>query len=201
MHGLLDLFIFNLEHNLPTYFSVVNLLISAALLFSIFYTGKARNDKDGKYWLFLSIFFLYLSIDESSTIHETIGKILIAFLPRLPFDLTWLRFPWVILGIAVGIIIIIFLWKFYLRFPRRHKLLFALSAVIYTGGAIGMEIVSGFFFFDNPSFNVVYSLLTTVEESMEMTAVILFIYTLIDYDSALQPEPEAANAAISTSEG
>ncbi len=50
----------NSELNLPTFYSVLIILINSALLYVIARFGV----KDNRYWYLLSIIFLYLSFDE-----------------------------------------------------------------------------------------------------------------------------------------
>ena len=61
LFGLLELFYFDLEGNLPTYFSSFILLLSAVLLY-VTYSSFNRNGSWGStYWLVLSIIFFLLS--------------------------------------------------------------------------------------------------------------------------------------------
>ena len=63
------------EQSIPTYISLLNLLLSSILLFIIFKYEKANSHKGFNYWLFLSILFLFLSADESASIHEKFSNV------------------------------------------------------------------------------------------------------------------------------
>jgi hypothetical protein len=79
------------------------------------------------------------------------------------------------------VILILFFLRFYLGLPRRFKLLFGVSALVYVFGVIGMEMIDGLFFPVESNFTLIYDFLTTIEESLEMLGIILFIYSLLKY--------------------
>ena len=54
-----------------------------------------------------------------------------------------------------------------------------MAATLYIGGAIGVELIGGRFAELHGKRNLTYHLLTTVEESLEMGGVILFIWALL----------------------
>src|SRR5437762_1529194 len=60
---ILDDFSVNAEQTIPTWYSVILLLIAAVLLAAIAQVKLARREKFRWYWLGLAIIFLYLSID------------------------------------------------------------------------------------------------------------------------------------------
>ena len=66
------LFNFDYELNIPTFYSAISLLFSSLILFII---SKMIKNKSFEiyYWKFLSLLFLFLSIDEFSQIHEWFG--------------------------------------------------------------------------------------------------------------------------------
>ena len=73
-----------------------------------------------------------------------------------------------------------FLWAL----PARTRWLFILSGAIYIGGAVGVEWAT-IWYEENDQLNTLaYNLWNAVEESMEMTGVILFIYALLGHIAA-----------------
>jgi hypothetical protein len=178
MRGFLDLVKMDQENNLGVYFSSFNLLVAALLLFIIYRLHIKIKVNDSRYWLILSIIFLALSIDETVAFHELFATPL-----RELIDVGRIfYFAWVIPAlIIVGLFAMYFL-KFFLSLPSRYKILFGLSALMFAGGAICMEIIEGFLITsDKEEIVALYYTLTTIEESAEMLGVILFIYSLIDY--------------------
>jgi len=176
--GLYDLFNFDVESNIPTYFITLVLLLCSILLYFIYTSKKVVDPPQKKYWLFLSIIFLCLSIDEFSSIHELLT---VPF--RNIFGITqgWFFFAWLIPGIFISLLFVVYFFKFYWGLPPRYKILFGLSALLFLFGAIGMELIGGLFYTSAETPTLTYSLLATIEESFEMIGQIVFVYSLVDY--------------------
>lgn len=68
-----------------------------------------------------------------------------------------------------------------MRLPARTAFLFVVSGAVYVGGAIGFELIGGYYAKANGVENLTYSMISTVEESLEMSGVIVFIYALLKY--------------------
>jgi hypothetical protein len=68
-----------------------------------------------------------------------------------------------------------------LHLPRKIRGLFLLAALLYVGGALGLEMVSGVIVSQFGNHNIVFMFFTTIEETLEMTGVIVLIYGLLDY--------------------
>lgn len=185
MLGFLDLFAFNSETNFPTYFSSFILLTASIVLFLIYKFHKRNASNESKYWITLSIIFLYLSLDEFIVIHERYSKALQVF-----FDADGIfLFAWVIPALVIFIVFALYFIKFFLRLQKRYKILFFLSAFLLVGGAIGFEMIEGLIgsaseytdpFTEN---GMIWSWFAaiTIQEVMEMSGVILFLYSLSEY--------------------
>lgn len=174
--GLVPLFDFDMEKNVPTLFSVC-LLIVNSILFALVWDACRKKNDDAKFvWLFLSIVFLFLSIDELSSVHEHLSVAI-----KLRFPTTgFFYFVWVIpYGIAVFLVAFIVaptIW----RLPQNIRFWFFLSGTIYVGGALGWEMVGGKFFeIKNEVLDLPYTIITTIEESMEIAGLIVLIYALL----------------------
>lgn len=177
VYGLIDLFDLDHEQNLTTYFSTINLLTASALLFIIANYKKVNNQIFTKNWYALSGIFLYLSVDEGAKLHELLMRPTEYVLGcRNVFF-----FAWLVPGIIAMIIFALLFIKFFLHLPKKYKILFFSSAAIFVGGAMGMEMIDGHYASIYGGENVVYELLTSVEEGMEVAGIILFIYTLLSY--------------------
>lgn len=178
------------ENNLPTYFSSVNLLACAALLLLIYRSKSVSKDRYTLYWAGLSLVFLYLSADEAASLHEvSVGP-----MQRMVGDtIGALYAAWVIpAGAAVAVFGLLYL-RFLLALPRTTRNLFVGAAVLYVGGAIGGEMLSWHHRFPlhrqtptdwEASKDLIYRLLTTGEEALEMAGVIVFLYALLSYLAA-----------------
>jgi MFS family permease len=182
VYGWVRMFYFDDENNIPTYFSAFILLISAALLKIIALFKKKKNEIYSSHWTLLSFIFLYLSIDESASIHE-----LLIIPLRTKFHLSGIfYFSWVIVGIVVGLIFLIFYYKFLLSLPSNTKYRFILAGIFYVCGAIGMELIGGAYSSKNliteiSTHDLNYAVITSIEESLEIIGILIFIYALLNY--------------------
>ncbi len=169
------LFYLNWEMTIPTWYASITLFICSALLAIITLAKKTENEKYWLHWALLSLIFAYLSIDDASGIHEKMGKC-------IPFNTSGIfYFSWVIVGIPIAFFVLLVFIKFFLNLPENMRFLFLLSGVLFVGGAIGMELVDGWYASINGTDNLVYDLLTTIEETLEMLGVAVFIYSLLSY--------------------
>ncbi len=165
------------EGTLPAWFSSIVLIAAAALLAAI--AGLSRNDRDADWrrWAFLSAIFLYLSVDEATAIHEVFIKPL-----RSAFDLGGVfYFSWVLPALAVLPIVGLYFLPFLLRLPRRHALRFMGCAALFVGGALGMEMVSGYFASRDGTSAHTYIAAAITEETMELAGSTLFVLCLAVY--------------------
>ncbi len=169
---------FNLdrEMNLPTWYSAFILAFCALLLRIIAIAKKTQRERYSRHWNFLSLLFLFLAFDELFQIHEIfIIKDISRMLPGVFYSV------WVI---PYGIGLIIFAqkyWKFTRDLPDRTRFHFILAAILYIGGALGMEMVGSYWTDLEGQQNLVYALMATLEEVMEMMGIIILIYGLLNY--------------------
>jgi hypothetical protein len=172
-------FDFNLEDNVPTWFSVLILAFAAVLLFVIYAHKKKNNIKGAHYWLTLGAIFIFLSIDESVQIHEEVAKIL---RPSVKNDMGGLLYwAWVIPYGLFTVAVVAYFMRFVLKLPKKIRNLFFLSGFLYVFGALGLEFVEGYFY-EKYGLNHIYNrILYFVEELCEMGGVTLFIYALLSY--------------------
>jgi hypothetical protein len=177
------------ERNIPTMFSSLMLFLVSLLLFLI--TVIEFNSKsENKYsWALLSLAFLFLSTDELLSFHERlinpvndmVGK------ENMP---AFLQFAWVIPVGIVLIVFVIYFRKFFLGLNRKSRINFLISFLLYTGGALGLEMIGSYYNVLNGQDNFVYKALTTIEESLENIGVIYFIYSLLVHISDLYGDIE-----------
>lgn len=175
--GLVRLFNVNAEANLPTWYASITLLACSALLAAIAQTQSKEVNPKSLDWQTLSILFLFLSIDELSSIHELLDEPL-----RTVFGTAGIfHFAWVIpYGILVIFLGIRFL-QFLIQLPAQTRRSFILAGAIYIGGALGMELIGGRYASLYGQNNFTYAILTTFEELLEMLGIAVFIHSLLAY--------------------
>ncbi len=170
------LFTLNEENNFPTLYSSLALLFCSILLAIISYLKKEINSAYAGYWKALSLIFLYLAIDEISSIHEIFN-----FLRPLLNAKGLLYFAWVIPGIIFTAIFLLIFRRFIQSLPPKTRNLFIMAGTIYVGSAIGIEMIGAYYAELHGQNNFMYSLLTIFEESLEMLGIVIFIYALLSY--------------------
>ena len=175
LYGLSRLFNLDLERNLPTFFSTI-LLLMASLANFIIYIYKKNKSEKSLGWLILFIIFLFLSFDEIASIHEQTDPIVKGFIATSGI----FYFAWVIPYTVMLILLAILYSRFILALPKKTKLLFILSGLIYVSGAIGIEMISAAVA-ERYGERLYYDILATIEETLEMIGVTVFIYSLLSY--------------------
>lgn len=176
VYGLVKLFRLDAEKNIPTLWSSFSLIIAFVLLILIMYIHK-KNDRPYLYWFFLAIIFLFLSIDEMSSIHER----LIEPTRKLINVSGLLYYAWVVPYSIALIIFIAAYSKFLINLPKKIMILFIISGSVFVLGAIGFELLGGQEVELNGSKSILYNIFSTCEEFLEMLGIVIFIYTLLLY--------------------
>lgn len=92
-------------------------------------------------------------------------------------------YAWIVpYGIAVLLLGVAYV-PFILKLPAKIRKLFLISGSLFITGAVGLEILGGQQDEIYGTYNLVYALLYTVEELLEMLGIALFIYALLLYIS------------------
>jgi hypothetical protein len=173
--GLIPLFDFDKEMNIPTLYSCFTLICSSMLLAIISFKQKQLKNPYLS-WLFLALIFLFLSVDEMASIHESLTDPTSDF-----FNATGIfTFSWVIPYSALVVIFSLVYLRFLIRLPKRIMVLFIISGITFITGAIGFEILEAWQL-DLFGRNRLQAVFYTCGELLEMIAIALFIYSLLLY--------------------
>jgi hypothetical protein len=182
LFGLYPLFNLNSDTSIPSWYSSVTLLLCAVLLTLIFISKRKNAEPFASHWAALSVIFVYLSMDEGARIHEVIGDTLALKVTGVTSG--FIHFTWVLFGIALVLIVGISYLRFLAHLPRKMAALFILAGSVYVGGALVMEMINGRYAELHGSQNLTYQMMSVVEESLEMSGVLIFIYALLSYMAA-----------------
>ncbi|MGG6295785.1 hypothetical protein ACQ4M4_15460 [Leptolyngbya sp. AN02str] len=174
---LIELVILDLERNIPTSYAGLCLALCGVLLGVIALHKSSVRDRFTLAWSGLSFLFFMLALDEIVSLHERTILILRNMLNTSGV----LYFAWVIPGVVFVLLFAATYFKFWRSLPSRTRNLFLFSGLIFLSGALGMEMVGGFTATSIGQLNLVYALVTTVEEFLEKMGVVFFIYALLLY--------------------
>ena len=175
-YELLDVFNLNEERNIPAWYSSAILLLCGIIIYFISLEKKNPLDRYYRHWLWLSIIFFYLSLDEAISIHETFSARFLMEEDNILYNDSWV--------IIVGILVAIFVFayrRFLLHLPSATRKMFIISGCIYVFGSAGMEIVGSFTEEFYTKASIFHAMATTIEEFLEMIGIVVFINTLLTY--------------------
>jgi hypothetical protein len=168
---------FNLseEHNIPTFYATCLLLLCAALLGCV--AAARRGQPYQRHWAALALVFVLVAIDEGVMLHER----LVPPLQRLLGASGPLFFAWVIpYGLGLAILGCIYL-RFLRQLPARWRRRVLLAAGLYVGGALGIEMVGAAYFGAAKQIDLLYALVSTLEETLEIAGLLVFVHVLFGY--------------------
>lgn len=176
VYGLVPLFDFNNEKNIPTFYSSLSLITASSLL--LFISSAHKKLKDPYIlWALLSLVFLFLSIDEISSIHERFSGPTRNLLGTSGF----LYHAWVIPYFAFFSVFATIYFKFLLSLQKKIMVLFLIAGATFVLGAVGFEMLGGWEAEVHGPKGLLHSFFYTCEEFLEMLGVAIFIYSLLTY--------------------
>lgn len=174
---------FNLngEKNIPALFSSIQLFSVGIILFVIARQPRKLPLPSTIFLLILGAGFVFLSIDEAFSIHESITRMLkhIDWIPRFKGG----HGIWILLYLSL---ILVFLSIFYKNFfamwnqSKKETILVSSGLGLFLLGAVGMEVI-GYQFLTVANTPTLYILEITIEEFLEMFGISLVLYGVILY--------------------
>ncbi len=183
LYGFIDLFHFDGESNVPTWFATLLLLSCSVVLGLIAITKRQEQDRYTRHWFGLSLILLYMAADEGAQFHE--------LWTRPVRELTdgangWLRYGWIIPGAIIALLVGLTYLRFLVHLPKAVARRFVIAGALFLGGAIGMESVAGWYL-TNREDGLGYELIAGAEELLEKVGTILALDTAIWYLSTQSP--------------
>jgi hypothetical protein len=177
LKGFVSLFYVDGESNVPTGYSSLALALGGALLLIVAWAKMTGRDRYRRHWALLAAVFFGLSIDEVAMLHEYPIEPLRAALHAEGF----LYYTWVIPGILFVCGFAISFARFLRDLPAPTRRGFLLAGAVFVSGAIGVEMLSGLQADLAGEENFAYAMIITLEESLEMIGVVLFIRAVLRY--------------------
>ncbi len=170
------LFSFRLESNFSTWFSSMLLAIASYFAYSCSVASKTyQNGK--RMWQFLAVCLIFMSLDETAMIHESIGLLL----RKYAFRPGSVNSAWVIVSgpiVLFTIIIFTFKLKKYLKFSKKVRDMLLTGALLYLSGAFVLEATINFMPHSEPRW--LWASEYIIEEACEILGVIFIIKGLME---------------------
>lgn len=177
---------FNLdrERNLPTTFQTLLFLGSTVTLAAIAVMARLTGDRWTRHWAFLSLLFALLAWDEIAEIHERFINPV-----RSVLDLGGIFFfAWIVPAIVFVLVVGLIYLRFVLALVRPLRERVIVAGAIFISGALVMEAIGGWYYESiDQATDMIYVTIATVEESLEMAGLILFLWALLCYLSSILP--------------
>jgi hypothetical protein len=175
--GLINLFALQEEANLPTIYSSFQLLMASVLLVWVSVISSQRGERFARHWKGLAAVFLYLAVDESAKLHElSIMPVLHLIDGHATGILYW---PWVIPGMMFVMFLAVIYLRWFIALEPATRRVFLIAGILFVGGALGVEMAGASHVQSHGTENYTYSILVWLEETCEMTGVLVFIHGLL----------------------
>jgi hypothetical protein len=169
----------NREQNIGAWFSTLMLAGCALLLVTAGRRAVALKQPRAFFWFVLSATFVALSIDEASSIHESL---MVPIHDALHSDGVF-RYAWVVPALVLVPLFGFISAPFLFSLPRRTALRFFGAGAIYVTGALGFEMLEGL----TDGVGAVFVTCYIVEETLEIVGILSFFFSLMDFLAAAPP--------------
>ena len=164
------------EESFGTWYSTLILFAAGQLCLIQWWLERKSAGRSTGSWLFFAVGFHILSIDEVVGLHEYVNT--------LAEDTAWTTY-----GAIIVLIIGLANLPFLARLPSRTRSLFIIAGAIYVGGALGVERATDWYDVNDLMNTLAYNLWTAVEEFMEMSGIVLFIFALLEHIVSVGQKP------------
>lgn len=175
--GIIPLFDFDHEGNFPTLFNGGLLGFAAALAAAIGLDARKTGKGLWISWMGVAGVLAFLTFDELCGIHDA----LFIFLEARTETEGGFSWPWVIPYAALTVVVAGMFIRFFFALPVSFRIRFAVAAVLYVGGAIGMEMVAAANWVEGSGGDLAFGIFYTIEENLEMLGCLLTVTTLMKW--------------------
>ncbi len=179
--GFQHQFNLNEENNIPTWFSSSMLLVCSLLLGLIGWAKRGTKAPDTGRWLALAAIFLFLSMDEASSLHEMTMEPTREFLKRTGLLNPYLFYSWLPFGITAVAIIGLYYLAFLRTLPKDVSRTFLLAGCVFISGAVITEMHGSAMHYLRGADDMPYAVVVATEEALEMFGIVAFLYGLLVY--------------------
>lgn len=171
---LVDEFRLNNENNIPSFFSGAMLMATSVLCAISYKRERADASRASWSWAVMCAVFAFLAFDELFQVHERLSDPIRSYL-QLPDAL---RFAWVVVYFGFALAAAALFWPAWRHLRPQVKRAFAAGGGIYVLGAAVFETIGGAIY-TGAQGDIWYGLAYTVEETLEMLGLVIFLYGLL----------------------
>ncbi|MDF1739907.1 MAG: hypothetical protein P1U86_12170 [Verrucomicrobiales bacterium] len=175
--GIVPVFHFDREANLPTLFSGFQLACAGLCAFGISKFERSKSGGSPRHWFIIGCILLFIGIDDMAHLHENLDTIIMSRVETSGL----IHWPWVIPYSILALIVAGYFLPFFLKLPSHLKFYFALSAGMFVTGAIGLEMFAARHAQKFGEETTTYAIFMTIEESLEMLSITLLLYGLLSH--------------------
>ena len=180
--GLVPLFDFYEEHNVPTYFSSLNLLLTAGLLLLTARLERLRGGPNVRAWQVLGLGFAFMSLDEFADLRIILARALQSAAGGKFELLPFLSVPWTVPVALIVAALAVYMLPFLMRLERTYLAHFAFAGACFVFASMGLENFEGKHAeLTKGTRDLAFMLMVTLEETMEIFSVLYFQYFLLRY--------------------
>jgi hypothetical protein len=181
LFGLIPMFDFNNELNAPSFYSLFLRVLCSALLVKLFY--KQLGKPHFYYWLGLTVFALFLTVDEMFGLHDASALTVKLFLTNFEWESLVTSSPegyhWVLLY-GLGYLIVTCVYIFYHNISEspllpRHGLYLIIAMVIFVSGNLGFEWLGGWYAARYGMQGYLYASYYSLEKFLEIVGFSFFV--------------------------
>ena len=217
-----SLFDVGAERSIPTWFESMQFMLCSILLAVIALAKKQSGDRYSRHWGVLSVVLAYMSLDETATIHETVGaelgRVLSSTTGFIPSGA--ISYFWVVPGALFVVILGLSYIGFLVHLPRSTRRLFLFAAATFFLGALLLDMLSAQLMsssgaighlaasasggrIDPKAASAIPKILnggsTSLQEMFEMLGLTAFVYALLAYISSYVDEDIAVRVSTDKS--
>jgi len=167
---------FDYEGNLPSLYSAAAILF-CALLLAVISLHKKQHQQPYFAWLGLCLIFIFLALDEGASIHEKIGDLTETYYESSGY----FYYEWLISYLVLLTIFVVSYVRFLFTLPKEIAIQFVMAGTLFVLGAVGFEMLGAQEADMNNTNTITYSVFYTIEELLEMTAIVVFAHALLKY--------------------
>lgn len=168
----------NDESNVAAWFESLMLFVCAVVAGLVAGASRLQQGPQTRRWVIVAFLLLLMAVDEASQLHDiTTGPMR----RQIGVDMEAggaLFFAWIIPAGLLALSAALYLLPLLFSLPRLVQLRLVAAGLVYFGGAVGIEAVSGYVVTQGRD-STPYHLVTTVEETFELLGGLLLFSTLL----------------------